>query len=275
MPGLSIGSHAEAPASTERGKLTLPWSLLLLGSGYFLLVAGPLLTSRFAALRWARDLVSGRAWLPAPAAAGTALLGAAALIYVVARLVRDVEQRPYASIAPVLAVFSGFVLTSTRTELPLPGIGAAQLGIIVLALALLGGVLICRNSGGERALGWFLSVLPSLAVTSVVTAALGHADPISMLRSVDPTMRTYLMLLGVSSLSLALVGAVARNLVPRAAASEPANSRTSQLDAFREPVLRLPRPQPAAAHPRSQPELRASPPDLRASAHSRGRAGEA
>ncbi|MDB4972893.1 MAG: hypothetical protein JWN48_1234, partial [Myxococcaceae bacterium] len=42
-----------------------------------------------------------------------------------------------------------------------------------------------------------------------------------------------------------------------------------------EPVLRLPRPQPAAAHPRSQPELRASPPDLRASAHSRGRAGEA
>ncbi|MDB4987273.1 MAG: hypothetical protein JWN04_2451 [Myxococcaceae bacterium] len=231
------------PGSSERGKYTLPWSLLLLGSGYFLLVAGPLLSSRLVALRWVRDLMSGRAWLPSPAAAGTALLGAAALIYVVARLVREVEQRPYASIAPVLTVFSGFVLTSTRTELPLPGVGAAQLGILVLALGLLGGALIARVRFAERALGWLLAVLPTLSLAAAITVSLGHSDPVSMLQSVDAGLRTYLMLLAVSSLCLGLVGAVARNLVSGSAAPlDTARAHSLQTEAFGGPLVRLPRP---------------------------------
>jgi len=246
------------PGSSDSRKMTLPWALLLLGSGYFLFVAGPLLTSRFAALRWVRDLVSGHAWVPAPAAAGTALLGAAALIFVVARLVRDVEQRPYASIAPVLAVFSGLVLTSTRTDLPLPNVGAPQLGILVLALGLLGGVLIGRDSVTERALGWALAVAPSIALFLVLTAAMHKSDPLTMLRSADSSLRTYLMLLSVSSLSLGLVGSVARNLVRRpefGSHSEGLRSsgsfdgehvsmpRLHSTGGFGEP-MRLPRPQP-------------------------------
>ena len=220
------------PGRARRSR-SLPWSLLLLGIGYFALVAGPLLTSRIAALRWVQDLATGRAWLPAPAATGMALLGATALIFVIARLVRDVEQRPYGAIAPVLAVFSGFVLTSMRTQLPLPSVGAAELGILVLTLGVLGGALIGRDSWGERALGWVLALVPPIAVMSALTAVLGHANPLTMLSGADPALRMYVLMLGASSLCLGLVGAVGRNLAQRPADDYP----------YGEPSVRLPRVQ--------------------------------
>jgi hypothetical protein len=207
------------PTVPERGKLTLPWSLLLLGVGYFLLVAGPLWSSRLSAGGLLSDSGSGSPWLPAPAAAGLALLGAAALIFVIARLVRDVEQRPYASIAPVLAVFSGFILTSTRAELGLPGMGSSQLGLLVLTLALLGGVLIGRAGLSERALGWVLALLPTVALFWMVMAVHGASNPLALLQRVDSPVCTYLVLLAVSSLAMAAVGTVARRLQNAAAKS--------------------------------------------------------
>ncbi|MEY4515406.1 MAG: hypothetical protein RLZZ450_7528 [Pseudomonadota bacterium] len=205
------------PSARVHGKLALPWSLLALGVGYFLMVLGPLWSSRFSAGAFIADSGTDGAWLPAPAAAGLALLGAAALIFVIARLVRDVEQQPYASIAPVLAVFSGFILTSTRAELGLPGLGSSQLGLVALTLALLGGVLIGRDSLSERALGWVLATMPTLALVLMISALHGERNPIKMFQRVPAALCTYLLLLIVSCLAMAAVGTVARRLLRAAA----------------------------------------------------------
>ena len=245
---LHFDDDSSMPGRARRPR-SLPWSLLLLGIGYFALVAGPLLTSRIAALRWVQDLATGRAWLPAPAATGMALLGATALIFVIARLVRDVEQRPYGAIAPVLAVFSGFVLTSMRTELPLPSVGASELGILVLTLGVLGGALIGRDSWSERALGWVLALVPPIAVMSALTAVLGHANPLTMLTGADPALRMYVLMLGASSLCLGLVGAVGRSLA----------QRPSDLYPYGEPSVRLPRVQTSPGYGPGQMRTRTLP----------------
>jgi hypothetical protein len=239
--GFAHDGRVRMAVATGRSKRPLPWSLLLLGAGYFMLVAGPLWASPPSLLAWLRASVSGAAWLPAPAAGGLALLGAAALIFVVARLVRDVEERPYGSIAPVLAVFSGFVLSSVRPELSLPGVTAQQLAVLVLVLALLGGALLQRAGAGERALGVLLALLPSLALLFALTAVHGARDPIALLQQGAPGLRTYLSLLSISALALAGVGASAQRLTR-------APSQRAGLDAYGEPLLRLPRPsEPAHA----------------------------
>lgn len=239
--------HPPMPAAPARGKLALPWSLLGLGVGYFFLVAGPLWSSRSSAAAFITDSGTDGAWLPAPAAAGLALLGAAALIFVIARLVRDVEQRPYASIAPVLAVFSGFILTSTRAELGLPGVGSSQLGLVALTLALLGGVLIGKDSLSERALGWVLATMPTLALVLMISALHGERNPLKMFQRVNAALCTYLLLLIVSCLAMAAVGTVARRLL-RAAALH------AQLA---QPAIPMPRVDYAAAEPLAQRAARA------------------
>jgi len=258
----TLRSRAESPrASTmpiapERGKLTLPWSLLLLGVGYFLLVAGPLWSSRISAGGLLSDSVTGSPWLPAPAAAGLALFGAAALIFVIARLVRDVEQRPYASIAPVLAVFSGFVLTSTRADLGLPGTGSSQLGLLVLTLALLGGVLIGRAGLSERALGWVLALLPTVALFWMIMAVHGVNNPIAMLQRVDTPVCTYLVLLAVSSLAMGAVGAVAPRLLNGASGLHERAEASASLDSLYTPMP-MPMPHNQQVEPLAQRAARA------------------
>jgi hypothetical protein len=191
----------------------LPWALLALGVGYLLLVAGPLWNARGSLSTWVRDLAAGAAGQPL--AVGLALLGAAALVFVIARLVHDLELHPYASLAPVLTVFSGLVLSSVRGQLPFPGVGGDQLGLAGLALALLGGALIGRQELGARLLGMALAALPTLSLLLALSALRGESDPLSMLRAVDPVTRAYLALLAVSSLALGLVGNFARRMVRR------------------------------------------------------------
>jgi hypothetical protein len=238
-----VRSRAQEPRAST------PWPLLALGVGYLLLVAGPLWSSRFSAASFLQDRGMGGAWLPAPAAAGLALLGAAALIFVIARLVRDVEQRPYASIAPVLAVFSGFILTSTRAELGLPGIGSSQLGLLALALALLGGVLIGRDGFSERALGWVLAIVPTLALVLMVSALHGERNPVKMFQRIDAALGTYFSLLIVSCLAMAAVGIVSRrllrsSLLAREGATRDGRSRgasATQDAPYAQPVISMPR----------------------------------
>jgi hypothetical protein len=142
-------------------------------------------------------------------AAGVALLGAAALVLVLAQLVRDVETRPYVSIAPVLAVFSGFLLTSLRVKLPLEGLASEHAGMFALALALIGGALVAGETFGGRMLGWSLVLAAPGLLVYVVALPKGQGDLVTALRQLDPQVSMFLGLLSLSSLAL---GAVARAL---------------------------------------------------------------
>jgi len=198
--------------SPDRGRMTLPVSLLLVGVGYVLLVAGPLLTARISPLL-APAGAGSAVPMPAAASAGIALLGAAAMVVVLASLVRDVETRPYAAIAPVLAVFSAFLLTSARAKLPFPGWASEHLGLFVLTLALLGGALISRAQSGARTLGWLLAIFPFGAVMTAFLLG-APAGPAAAFAHAEAPVQTYLTLLGLSSLALAFAGRAARTLMP-------------------------------------------------------------
>ncbi len=150
--------------------------------------------------------------LPGPVAAGVALLGAAALVLVLAQLVRDVETRPYISIAPVLAVFSGFLLASLRVKLPLEGLASEHAGMFALALALIGGALIAREPLSARFLGWALVLSAPGLLVYVVALPKGQGDLLAALSRLDPQLRMFLGLLSLSSMALGFVGAVARAL---------------------------------------------------------------
>ncbi len=197
-------------ASSSRWRATVPLSLFALGAGYVLLVAAPLVSSRFPSLR--SDLPSVGSTLPGPVAAGVALLGAAALVLVLAQLVRDVETRPYISIAPVLAVFSGFLLASLRVRLPLEGLASEHAGMFALTLALIGGALVAREPLSARFLGWALVLSAPGLLIYVVALPQGQGDFMNALSRLDPQVRMFLGLLSLSSFALGFVGAVARAL---------------------------------------------------------------
>lgn len=207
-----LDGNPPMPGRVDRGRLS--WTLLTLAVGYSLLVMGPLWNARGSLSHWLDDVAGAVAGLPPPLTIGLALLGAAALIVALARQVRDVDRHPYASIAPVLAVFSGLVLSSVRAQLPFPHVGGAQLALSGLTLALLGGALIGRRELGARVLGWALAGLPALALVLALTATRGDMDPLGMLQGVDAPLRAYLVLFAVSTLALALLGQFAQALVP-------------------------------------------------------------
>lgn len=217
-------------ASSDRGRLALPISLFLIGIGYILMVAGPLISGRLAPLL-AGGSVSSAGTLPTAASAGIALLGAAAMVLVLAQLVRDVERNPYGAIAPVLAVFSAYLLTSVRAQLPLPAWAGEHLGLFVLTLALVGGALIGREPFVARLFGWALAILPFGACAAMVVAR-RQGEPLEAVLTIDGSLRTYLTLLGLSSFALAFAGTVSRSLT-RAA---------EQAAALAMPQVRMPDP---------------------------------
>jgi hypothetical protein len=220
----------------------LSGSLAFLALGYFLIVASPLLSTRLAqVMSGPMDLNPAGPWLPAAAAAGVALIGAAAMMLVLSRLVRDVETRPYASVAPVLTVFTGFILMGLRAKLPFAGLASEHIGVFALSLSLCGGALACRDGIGARALGWALALMPPVTIAFALAALTERGDVEAAMRRADPQVRVYLILLALSSLALAVLGSVAAAL-----------ARSKDADESLEPpvpVLRLPVQQHAAYQP--------------------------
>jgi len=258
--------YASSSRAVQVDRAGLSGSLAFLALGYFLIVAAPLLSTRLAqVLSGPIDLNPAGPWLPAAAAAGVALIGAAAMMLVLSRLVRDVETRPYASVAPVLTVFSGFILMGLRAKLPFAGLASEHIGVFALSLSLCGGALACRDSWGARSLGWALALLPPVAIAFALAALTEHGDVEAALRRADPQVRVFLILLALSSLALAVLGSVAAVL-----------ARTTDEEShpeFSAPVLRTALPQPAAyaaataprfqgTYPRFDPTRALLPPDF-------------
>jgi hypothetical protein len=221
----SHASHSQLSLPGDGPSAGLGSSLAFLGIGYVLILAAPLLSSHFQAiLSQGPALGQGSGMLPAAAAAGIALVGAGAMMLVLSRLVRDVESRPYASIAPVLTVFTGFVLMGLRARLPFEGLASQHLGVLALSLSLCGGALICRERLFVQAMGWLVTLLPPVVVAYALAAVSGSdIDVFAALRRADSQVRVYVVLMSLSAVALGLVATAARIVSSgRASVAKPA-----------------------------------------------------
>jgi hypothetical protein len=195
-----------ADAGWGKSSAALAGTVMLLGIGYVLLVAGPMVLQR---LPW--EGASAASWFPV-AAGGLAVGGAAALVFVLGRLVRDVEHQPYACLAPVLAVFSAFVLAGLRVHLPLPGVAGEHFGVLAMAVAVAGGALVQQRGAVSGLVGLVLTLLPAGTLFGILAASSGKSDLRAIVGGLDPQVRVFAVLLAVSSLSMLAIAAMARML---------------------------------------------------------------
>lgn len=189
--------------------LALVGSLLLLGASFTLLVLGPTLLGRF---QGNADTAPGGGYLNIAAASGIALGGGAAMIAVVARLVRDIELRPYAVLGPVLSVFTGFVLWGLRAELPLKGVQTEYLGVFALAVSVAGGALIAQRGSGTRPMGWLLAFFAPAVLVGMLWANSGQANGLLTYNTLAQPVRMFMSVLAGAAFVLCLLGEVARAL---------------------------------------------------------------
>lgn len=177
-----------------------------------LLVLGPSVLARFQS--GAEAMPAGN-YINIAAASGVALGGGAAMIAVISRLVRDVELRPYAALAPVLAVFAGFVLWGLRAQLPLQGVAAEYVGVFALALSVAGGGLIGQPTAAARVVGWLLALFAPTTLLLMLWGSSGQGQLSNAIASFPQPVKVYLMLLGAAAFTLAVLGEVARALRQR------------------------------------------------------------
>jgi hypothetical protein len=187
-------------------------SLLLLGASFVLLVLAPQLLARF---HTASETVPSGGFLPIAAASGIALGGGAAMIAVMARLVRDIEIRPYACLAPVLAVFTGYVMWGLRAQLPLESVSTEYVGLFAIAVSVAGGALVAQR-GGARGIGWTLALFAPLVLLGLLWASSGESDVGAVISGLAPQVKMYLGLLIGTGLALGAIGEGARTLARRA-----------------------------------------------------------
>lgn len=184
-------------------------SLLLLGASFTLLVLGPTLLARF---QGSADSMPAGGYLNIAAASGIALGGGAAMIAVVARLVRDIELRPYAVLGPVLSVFTGFVLWGLHAQLPLNGVQTEYVGVFALAVSVVGGGLIAQRGTGTRPMGWLLAFFAPAILAGMLWASSGQANLGAALATWVQPVRMFMSVLAGAALVLCLLGEVSRAL---------------------------------------------------------------
>jgi hypothetical protein len=260
---------AQGRAEVARPQLALLGTLLLLGIGYALLVTAPVVFQRFSLSVGSGGFgsVSHATWLPAAAASGFAVGGAAALLYVLARLVRDIERQPYACLAPVLAVFTAFVLAGVRVDLPLfqdtagsIPLGSEHFAALAMAIVVLGGGLVQQRGLFFGLLGVVISLAPAAMLIGVVASDMKGFSEAAVLE-LDPRLRLFTVLLTASTLILIATALASRALVSRLAAR--ARSRqplrhedTPRLGAAQEAAMwQQLRSQADAAHMGARPAL--------------------
>jgi hypothetical protein len=175
--------------------------LLLLAGAYGVLVLAGSLTPSL------QTAASARAPLQLPLLAQLALgcAGLAALVWVLAHAVREVDKRPYVAIAPVFATFAGLVHAGLRVDLSALGMSSALIAFGVLAVALIGGALIARLDARSQQLGWGLIMAPWLVLLITLDLAKGDAP-------FTPPERGYAAGLLFSNLVLGAAGLASRAL---------------------------------------------------------------
>ncbi|MET0340898.1 MAG: hypothetical protein ABW252_07845 [Polyangiales bacterium] len=195
------------------GRSSRPWTFLgALAFGFtasLIALAAPAARDQLARIA-AQSVRDGAGWELGVVAGGLVLLGGAALMFVLARLAREAEARPYASLGPVLAVFSALTLIGLHAPLPLTGVSSELLAVFALLVALCGGGLVRASALSTQLGGLALAMFPALSLVGLLWALSGEADPGRALGALAPRTLAYVGMLLVCSFGIALVATLGR-----------------------------------------------------------------
>lgn len=212
---LRTASILEAVRTMRRA---LPrWTRPALGAAALVALGGALLAVAPAFTRRAQELVASAqiappsaAWADTLLSCGAALGGGAALIFVLTQLSREVEKRPYACFAPVLAAFAACVAIAIQPSLPLPGVGAESIAVMVMSATCVGGGLLMASRLSAQLIGLALTLFPAFSLLLVVWAATGRSDPGVALWSLGARTLAYLGLLLLTAFAIAVIATLGR-----------------------------------------------------------------
>lgn len=205
-------SKISVPSQSEH---ETPWSaLVLLLVSYALILIAPLV---FQMLRSyplpANAFASAPAWTPVLAAGGLALAGGAAMIVVLVRMVRAIERQPYASLAAVLGVLMGVVLIALRAPLVVGNVDSGALAVIGLLTSIAAGAVVPLGGAVVATVGVLLALLPGpLLVAYLWTQEIQGTSLMTMFAGLDAASRTFLVLLTLGSVLMAIAALIGRAL---------------------------------------------------------------
>jgi hypothetical protein len=190
-----------------------PWSalaLLLVGYGLVLLAPIAFQSLRVAVAGLGNNL-SVASWVPIAAAVGLALLGGAAMVVVLARLVGELEQHPFAGIAAPLGVLMGAALIALRAPLHLGPLDSGSCAVVCLFVVIAGGALAQRISAFSAVLGGLIALAPAPLLMTSLWSQTGFAPTLQgLLAAQTSSDRTFLGLLGLFSVLLLGLAMLAR-----------------------------------------------------------------
>jgi hypothetical protein len=134
---------------------------LLSGVAFFLFALSPALIERFRLLASMTDRTATVLfWLLPAVAAGVACGGAALGVLTFVRLIRELEQNLFGWLAPLLAIFSAFMISGVPFELPGSAVNKIHFAVLSSFIFVGGGALILLPRWSYKALGIALSLFP-------------------------------------------------------------------------------------------------------------------
>lgn len=134
---------------------------LLSGVAFFLFALSPALIDRFRLLASMTDRTATVLfWLLPAVAAGVACGGAALGVLTFVRLIRELEHNLFGWLAPLLAIFSAFMISGVPFELPGSTINKIHFAVLSSLIFVGGGALILLPRWSYKSLGIALSLFP-------------------------------------------------------------------------------------------------------------------
>lgn len=201
---------ARPPESAPR-----PWgALLLLLMSYGLVLLAPIAfqTLRLAAASVGQPVLVAE-WVPVALAIGLALLGGAAMVTVLKRLVSELERKPYAGVAAAFGVLMGSALIALRAPFHLGALDSGACAVLCLLVSITGAALALQARVSSVIAGGVVALSPAPLLVAFFWGSADHAQTLQgMLYGLPPANRTFLGLVALFGLLLWLVAVSSRNV---------------------------------------------------------------
>jgi hypothetical protein len=169
------------------------------------------------------------AWVPVALAIGLALLGGAAMVTVLKRLVSELERQPYAGVAAAFGVLMGSALIALRAPFHLGALDSGACAVLCLLVSITGAALALRSGFTAMVAGGLVALSPAPLLVAVFWANTGQTQSLSgLLQGLPHSDRTFLGLIALFGLLLWLAAVSSRT------AQEPVSQGVRTL---REPSL--------------------------------------
>jgi hypothetical protein len=229
-------------------------SVLLLVLSYGLVLGAPLAWRALrAAPAAATDLAELPPWLLSVAAAGLGLAGVGLMVFIMHKVVRDLERHPYASLATALGVLLGVMLLGLHASVRVWVLDARAICFVCLVTSVLGGGLAQRGHGMTALLGITVATLPAQVVCVSVWSQHGFpSDVVSVWLELSQADQAFLAVLTVSGVLLSLIGVVSRSLMSPALPAQTSEAARTSIPAAQKGALAQDGPQAGEAQVRDR-----------------------